>query len=102
MYGEDFVTLIAAFREEQTPILLGDFLVTSNGDEAGTRKKICRISPNLAVGWAGSLIAATTVISEMRRRFDGARLSHRELHNFLVTYDEGNLKGLARVNLIGW
>jgi hypothetical protein len=95
------MTLIAAYRENDRPILLGDFLITAHGARSGTRKKICRISPNLAVGWTGHLLATNQVMGALRRRFEGTRPSRTDLDSFLTTYDVRQFRSFA-VHLIGW
>jgi hypothetical protein len=95
------MTLVAAFREQGIPFLLGDFLITVQGAEAGTRKKICRVTPNLAVAWTGHQIAAALVVNAMHKHFAGTRATKAELERFLTTFPTTDLAPFG-LHLIGW
>lgn len=95
------MTLVAAYQELGMPVLLGDFLLSASGIASGSRKKICRVSPNLAVGWCGHLVAAELVLNEMRHRFAGRRPSKADLESYLTTYQVSTL-GSLEVHLVGW
>ncbi|NOT27181.1 MAG: hypothetical protein HOP16_13875 [Acidobacteria bacterium] len=95
------MTLVAAFRQKETPILIGDFLITAGATARGSRKKICRIADNFAIGWTGNLLAATRVISALRGRFRGGRPTAADVERFLTTYPTTDL-GDLRVHIIGW
>lgn len=94
------MTLIAAFKQNEVPILLGDFLLTSS-DSMGTRKKVHLIAPNLAVAWTSSKLAARTVLKEMHARFEGERVTRQGLEDFLTNYPTSELASLD-VRLVGW
>lgn len=86
------MTLVAAFIVDNVPLLIGDVLIAGELDrtlavpiptvgsslevfpgDSGfapttLRQKLAVLSPNLAIGWAGSQIAARHVIGDMRAR----------------------------------
>jgi hypothetical protein len=95
------MTLIAGFQHEGIPLLLGDFLLTSDGQRSGLRKKINLISPNFVIAWTGHLLAAKSVIDSLNREFQGRRTSRNGIHNFLTKYAVSDL-GNLQVHLIGW
>jgi hypothetical protein len=95
------VTLIAAFRQQETPVLVGDFLVTANGAERGSRKKICRIAENFAIGWTGNLVVAEKVVSELRNSLAGTKVSVADVEG-LLTVKAPDSFGALHVHLIGW
>jgi hypothetical protein len=64
------MTLVAAYRERDVPVLIGDLLITG-GEPGEARKKIHRLRPTLAVGYAGSLVAATRILSDLNARLSG-------------------------------
>lgn len=94
--GEPAVTLVAAWREGITPFLVGDLLTTapfgessthrvlpSSGRErlqkldlprevSGLRQKVCIVSPQFAVAWAGTELVAANVIRKLRSTFRGS------------------------------
>ena len=49
------MTLVAAYKHFEVPVLVGDMAVTMSGDHKfrTLRKKIYRISPNFVIGWTG-------------------------------------------------
>jgi hypothetical protein len=82
------MTLIAAYKSEGVPILLGDFLITTDGSDVEThRKKIHKISSNFAVGWTGSLFTATRFYRDLYSAFENQIVTKNAVENFLVTYD---------------
>lgn len=95
------MTLVAAYRENGIPVLLGDFLLTADGQPSGLRKKIHLISSNLVVGWTGTLIAAIPVLKDLHSEFNGRHVSKDEFERFLKNYPPANF-GSFSVLLIGW
>ena len=95
------MTLIAGFREQGVPILVGDFLITADGKESGTKKKICRITEKFAIGWTGSLVAAQFVVSRLREVLYGRRPSLSDVERVLTAFRPSDF-GAASVHLIGW
>ena len=54
------MTVIGCFRSYGAPTMLGDFMITTAGQQSGLRKKIRRLRPTMAIGWTGSEFAADT------------------------------------------
>jgi len=94
------MTLIAAHKVEEIPLLIGDFLITG-GNRSFTLKKVHIISPNLAVGWTGNLLAARPVLRALNAQFKHARVSRKELERFLTSYSQDESTEVF-VRLIGW
>jgi hypothetical protein len=94
------MTLLAAFQHNGVPILLGDFLIQS-GSYSSAHKKVCLISPNFVVGWAGHLWAARPVLKDLHDRFQGECVSRAEVEQFLKNYPTSEL-GSLHVQLVMW
>lgn len=96
------MTLIAGFKAHGTPFLLGDFVLSAQGERAGVRKKVHRLGPNCCVAWTGHLIAANPVFRTLRERFDGHTLiSKQELEQILSAFHPSDF-GETNVVLVGW
>jgi hypothetical protein len=95
------LTLVAAYRSETVPILIGDFLITSEGGEDKYLKKIHRIGPNFAIGWTGHLVVAKMVINELYAEFKDRRVTKRDIEIHLSKHDPSDF-GSLQVFLIGW
>jgi hypothetical protein len=99
------MTLIAALTISNLPVLIGDALLS--GEESGQnlaiptignisdvfpegsgytitglRQKINIIDDNLVIGWAGSYIAAKTILSELKRQSNSKKLTRESIHDF--------------------
>lgn len=81
-------------------MLVGDALTTAPGSK-GLRKKVYLISPNLVVGWTGSLIVARQIIPDLFRRFYETEVRKWELDGFLTSYDVAQFASYD-VRLVGW
>lgn len=95
------MTLVAAYRDTGIPFLVGDFLVSTDNQPSGSRKKIHLISPNLVIGCTGDLIAASPVVGDLYREFSGRHVSKDELDHYLINYPTANLR-FSRVIIVGW
>ena len=95
------MTLIAAFKQNDVPILLGDFLLTGFDDTWGTRKKSHLISKNFVVAWTGSRLAASTVLRELNSQFREQNVTRAGVEDFFTNYDTSQL-GALEVHLVGW
>jgi hypothetical protein len=116
------MTLIASFRLKDIPILIGDFLLTSNdynnhnfiptkpdlvgkkpavGERRiyGTRKKIHIISSKLAIGFAGELIPGKYILRHIKQEFTNKTPSVSKLKSLLT-----NIKCVnkAKTEFTGW
>src|ERR1044071_1598949 len=95
------MTLVSAFKNRGIPLLIGDFLLTDRHRRAsGLSKKVHLMGPNVAIGWAGSLITAVPVLRDLYALTKDNFLTRRELENFLTEYPRHELRGEA--HLIGW
>jgi hypothetical protein len=97
-----WMTLIAAFRVKDTPLVLGDFMLsTRQVTPSGLTKKVHRIAPNLALAWTGHLIVAETVIGAARNHFENVTATVSALEHFLT---EGDWEFGASLcaEIIGW
>lgn len=117
------MTLVASFNIDSFPILLGDLLTSAKISSSslntptavevnklplkipycfpvGLKQKLAVLNDNLALGWAGSLDAARTIISTLwiecqRKQY----WSLEELLQFFSTFDENRGK---EVGIIGY
>ena len=95
------MTMIAGFQESGIPILMGDVLLTGQNGWKGLRKKIHKVSPNLAVSWTGHLQAAQIVLKDLRQFQHGRKMSKVDLEGFLTTYPTSDLASME-VHIVGW
>jgi hypothetical protein len=94
------MTLVAAYRAAGIPVLLGDFYMSGEKDLHRGRKKICRVRPNLAIGWTGKLLQADELLVQM---FEN--LADRPTKNALEDWlSRTTISGSATPNLklAGW
>ena len=103
------MTLIAAFKTREVPILLGDFLLTAGYNPSaasyipsGLRKKVHLISSNFVVAWTGKSIAAIPVLKDLFEKFNGHCVSYEQIEQFLINYPVQENLGNYSVHLIGW
>lgn len=106
------MTLIAGFTVNNAPILIGDILISGKeyqqppvkiptvGDVSevfpggsgftvvGTRQKICIISDNLAIGWAGSYVAAKVIIQDLIRKSKATSFTCEYIESYFEGIDE--------------
>jgi len=96
------MTLIAAYSSSQTPVVTGDFLTTQGAYNGFClRKKVHRITSNLAVAWTGTIVVAEHVVGALHRRFANESPTANELQQFLTSFKDGHF-GTVRIELIGW
>ena len=95
------MTLIAAFRANDVPVLIGDFLLTSIGKPSGLMKKIVRLSDNCALAWTGHALVAEEVFRDIYSRFQSSSVTHTALKQLLTGYGEGHFATLE-AHIIGW
>jgi hypothetical protein len=69
------MTLIAGFRAQGLPILLGDFVLTASGHPAGLKKKLRRHRSNLVLAWTGNALAAEFVVAALDRQLSLGRVT---------------------------
>src|SRR6185295_2210910 len=94
------MTLVAAYRPEGVPILIGDFLITGEAHES-TRKKIYKIGPNFAVGWSGTAFVAATILKSLFTAFEDRTVSLAEIETFFTNRPEDELSELP-LYIVGW
>ncbi len=95
------MTLIAGFKAYGTPFLIGDFLITNDGKEAGLRKKIIRISNNFVLGWTGHLMAADLIIKVLQDSLQNNNPDFTTVEEVLLNFDIAEL-GKQSCHLICW
>lgn len=117
------MTMVAAFRVNGVPILVGDFLLTDIQPGAkhiflptkpelshvvpdsghrrlcGLRKKIHKIGERLVVGFTGSLAPGALLMKGLQERFGNTSVMVRELESFLA---EMTFPGKKETELVGW
>ncbi len=120
------MTLIAALKLHDVPILLGDLLISSPHSDTshaklptllsqevdqvlprdeyypivrGLQRKVARINDWLVVAWAGNLIAAKVVLKKMVERFKSKRVPREKVFTFLSQVDD---LGTIECTIIGW
>jgi hypothetical protein len=94
------MTLLAAHRLHDIPVLVGDALCTAP-DSQSLKKKIYLITPNLAVGWTGYAITAASVIGEMLSAFKAKTVMRTDLESFFGGF---SCPGMYErdVKIVGW
>jgi hypothetical protein len=115
------MTLIAAWKEQGTPVLIGDVIISRDGINAvpniplPTRsdvdrlltqasivemcQKVYKVSDNFAIGWAGVQLAAKNIIRVLIGQFNGKQVTLAEVKECLrkiVGWDE------LMCVIIGW
>jgi hypothetical protein len=115
------MTLVAAFKIEGVPVLLGDLLITDeptnsphqllptrpdlgNASPAerrriGVRRKVLLLGDKLIVGFTGKVAAGSVLFKDLHRRFCEKTPSRDEL-NFALRMHNISLSGDASV--VGW
>lgn len=94
------MTLLAAHKLHDTPVLIGDAICTAP-DSQSLKKKIYLITPNLAVGWTGYAITASGVIGEMRSTFNDKSVTRSDLESFFKGFQCPGMYD-RNVKIVGW
>jgi hypothetical protein len=94
------MTLVAAFKHREIPVLIGDMALSVEGMRS-LRKKAYIIAPNFAVAWAGHFIVAKSVITELRETFATESATKLSVENFFKKYHSSDF-GRLHTNFIGW
>lgn len=96
------MTLVACLTSINSPILLGDLLVSDRRqteDLSYARKKIRRLGSTVAIGWAGNQVGADTVVAELEQKLnEGA--DKQDVENALLAIGPRDSPGV--LNLVGW
>jgi hypothetical protein len=93
------VTLVAAYRNQGLPVLLGDFMVSGSDGRRRGRKKISRPRENMVLGWTGNLLQAEQCMAKLLADL-GKRPTRDELEEGLSQLRPD--PGLGGVKLVGW
>ena len=96
------MTLIAGFHSYGTPVLIGDFLLSTAGTPSGVRKKILRIADNFVLGWTGALVAAQSVITSLELHLDIDKVTLNSVKTVLTNSATSNLGLGLEVMLVCW
>ncbi len=118
------MTLIAADKFCETPVIFGDTLISGPSDiiepvptqftnnfvklsknndmvPVGFRKKLYIIGQNLVVGWAGHLVVAKKILAQINSQFGGTHVSLEAYEKFMNEINEfANSDMMALI--IGW
>ena len=118
------MTLIAANKFCETPVLFGDTLISGPSDivepvptqpthnfvkffknadivPVGFRKKIYIISQNLVVGWTGHLVVAKNILSQINSQFEGTHVTLEAFEKFMKQMHDFENNDMM-VLIIGW
>jgi hypothetical protein len=95
------MTVIAAFKSGDMPVLVGDSVTTGPANFKSLRKKIYIVSPNFVVGWTGYLRTARVLVTRVHERFFERQVTTEELEAFLTTFNVAQF-GDFHVTLVGW
>lgn len=119
------MTLIAAFFCDGVPIILGDIIISRPGRTGATigvptigestnispagsgysitglRQKVAVLSDDLALAWAGNVIAARTLVEELRTRLLAGKLTV-DSHNAFLKYEAYGITGNRKASLVGF
>jgi hypothetical protein len=96
------VTLIAGFHSYGTPVLIGDFLITNNGEVSGLRKKLLLVAENFALAWTGHLVAANSVVTRLQTALGQDAPTLESVKAILTNPETISGLGSFQVTLICW
>jgi hypothetical protein len=94
------MTLIAAYRNNNIPVLIGDMALIE-ADIRSLRKKVYVVSDNFAVAWTGHRIIAKKVITDLKNVFSNKVVTKASIEDFLKSYEFDDF-GSLHTNFIGW
>ena len=90
------MTVIAAFKISDTPVLIGDILLSRSGKE----ESHIEIPTSLAIGWTGQTFAAKALIKEIRARFEQPLFNSDVFFSFLKNNEI--IDQTVELTIIGW
>lgn len=103
------MTLIATFQVENTPVMIGDILLSTTGIDrphapiptiedasqilptewlriiAGTKRKISIVHPKVAVGWTGTLIYSEYFIKQVKEQLNNCQRMDCDIMGMLLS-----------------
>lgn len=100
------MTMIAGFKIDETPFLIGDFVISINDSGTGERrrhkvkKKAVILSRNCAVAWMGSAHTAKEVLDDLFERFRNVEVKKEDIEGFLTSREPTS--EFLEVRLIIW
>jgi len=94
------MTLIAAYRKNGIPVLVGD-MALMKGEIRSLQKKVYIIAPNFVVAWSGYSIVAKTIITALRNTFAYNVPTKASIESFFTSYRDDDF-GSLHTNFIGW
>ena len=95
------MTLIAGFRSFGTPVLIGDFLITTDNKMSGHKKKLLLISKNFALAWTGDELAANSVVKTLQSSLENVEINLESIEKILIHPSTSDL-GKLNVTLVCW
>ena len=96
------MTLVAIFKVDDIPMMIGDLLISRNNQPVGCNKKVHLIGPNFAIGWSGDFLAACVVIPDIYAEFGERRVTYEEVKTFLTMYPSSQKLGQFNANFMAW
>lgn len=96
------VTAVVAVSVDETPVLVGDVVLSYEGERVGYTGKIYRVALNLVVGWSGSRALAHDAVARLLAAFPGEQnCTEGEVRR---AFDQlADLRGGSRrLEIIGW
>ena|SRR5271166_136565 len=112
---ESAMSLIAGFKINHVPVLIGDFLLSSKGpsyakDQLGRSifknaiKKTVKLADNCVLAWCGDLLAAEPIYKDLYAHFcsGGRRFTKTALEDFLTTQYVYEEPTQLHADFIGW
>jgi hypothetical protein len=96
------VTAVVACSIDDTPVLVGDVVLSHQAERVDYAGKIYRVGLNVAVGWSGARGLAQVAIARLLRAFEEEHtLTEEELRGAFASL--ADLRGGSRpLELIGW
>ena len=95
------MTLIGGFKANDEPVLVGDFLITSDRKITGLKKKVVMLSDNCVLGWTGHLLVAEEIYKKLDIKFRGRKIRRSELEEFFKGFAVGHFSSLS-AHFVGW
>jgi hypothetical protein len=99
---EETMTLIAGFKLDETPILVGDLVLSVGNARSSAMKKIVKLSDNCVLGWSGNRKIAEEVFFQIRTRFKMKDFTYENIYKFLINLKHKPDSSLFATIFIGW
>jgi hypothetical protein len=99
------MTLIAGFEFNESPILIGDLVLSAGNRRTALRRKVVRVSDRFAISWSGNSRTADTFFRRMEKKFQNRTYTFKNVRKFLLSFTENefgsfDLFGIAIIGSI--